>query len=87
MERAGGSDLEIAGVHLVHLCKLPHVFQKDGGFHDALEGSPAGVENASDILEYPLGLRGDVTFYHLTRRGIKRNLPAQKRQSIVHDRL
>src|SRR6201998_3132990 len=78
---------EIARVDFVHRGKLPHIDQEDGRFDDALERGSRRLDDRLEIFEDALGLRRDVSFDHLLRFGIERDLPGEKNKTVGANRL
>ena len=82
--RIGG---EVAAVNFVHGGEVVHALQKDGGLDHLRQRAAGGGQNACDVLQDALGLRGDVSGDELLRVGIERDLSGEKDKSVGLDGL
>src|SRR5271166_5371979 len=74
-------------VDLVHGGEVVHAFQKDGGLDHLRQRAAGGGQNARDVLQNALGLRGDVSGNELLGGGIEGDLAGEKDEAVGLDGL
>ena len=65
---------KVAPVYLVHRGKVVHRFQEHGRLDHLGQRCARGCEYARNVLQHPIGLRGDISNDELLRGWIKRDL-------------
>lgn len=63
------------------------MFEKNRGFNGFVKRRSGRFDNRFQVFEHAGGLLGDVAFYKLAGRWVKRNLPGRVYKPIRRDRL
>jgi 3-hydroxybutyryl-CoA dehydrogenase len=73
--------LEIFAVDLVHLAKLVHIGEEDGGLDHVAEGHAGFLENIFQVLHHLVGLFLDVAVLQVAGGGINADLSGDEEQA------
>src|SRR4029077_427236 len=77
--------LETRAINFIHGLEIAKISEEDGCLDHIIERESLGSQNGCDVVQYPPGLRGDISGNDLARFGIERNLTAAKQEvSAAH---
>lgn len=71
---------EIAGVNLIHRCKVAEVGHEHRAFENICKGQSLIVQNGLHVFQHALGLRFDVAGHQIAGGGFNWNLPGAEKQ-------